>query len=317
MLFKYNLLKGISNRNFRLSSFSTKSNIKVDEYCRELVKKHDFENYLGNLLVPKQYQSAFFAIRAFNIEIATIKDSTHSNPHSGRIRFQWWRDIIDNIYSGKNLARVEQQPVAKALIQHIKENNLTKRWFDRTLEAREKNLTIEQPDTLDDLEDYGEKGHSSILYLLLESMNIRDDNTMYIASHIGVCSGIIALLRGIPHHAAQGEINIPSELMIKYNLTRQVILAGPKSQLEKENLKAAIFDIASQAYAHMDRARILQDKQIDDKAIYALFPAIRSNIYLEDLRKADFFPFDTDLNAQSSNIGLQLKLLRSTWTKKF
>jgi NADH dehydrogenase [ubiquinone] 1 alpha subcomplex assembly factor 6 len=316
MLFKYNFLKGISYRKYPFSSFCTKSIIKVDEHCRELVKKHDFENYLGGLLVPKQYQSAFFAIRAFNIEIATIKDSTHSNPHSGRIRFQWWRDIIDQIYAGKDIARVEQQPVARALIQHIKENNLTKRWFDRSLEAREKNLTSEQPDTLDDLEDYGEKGHSSILYLLLESMNIRDDNTMYVASHIGVCSGIITLLRGLPHHVSQGEINIPSELMMKYNLSRQIVLAGPNTQLEKENLKAAIFDIASQAYAHMDRARVLQDEKIDT-SIYALFPAIRSNMYLEDLRKADFFPFDSDLNSQSSHFELQLKILRSSWTKKF
>ena len=67
---------------------------------------------------------------------------------------------------------------------------------------RQKDLTGAQPDTLTDLEDYAEDGHSSVLYLLLEALGVRDQESEYAASHIGVCSGITTILRGFPHHAA-------------------------------------------------------------------------------------------------------------------
>lgn len=57
--------------------------------------------------------------------------------------------------------------------------------------------------TMDDLEDYAEYSQSSLLYLTLESMGIKDENTEFIASHLGVCKGILTLLRGHPVHQTQ------------------------------------------------------------------------------------------------------------------
>lgn len=68
---------------------------------------------------------------------------------------------------------------------------------------RQRDLTGAQPETLSDLEDYAEQGHSSILYLILEALNVRDQDSEYAASHVGVCSGITTLMRGFPHHASQ------------------------------------------------------------------------------------------------------------------
>ena len=63
-----------------------------------------------------------------------------------------------------------------------------------------KDLNIDQPENLDDIEEYAELGHSSILYLLLESMGVRDDNSKIVASHVGCCSGIMTLLRAMPYN---------------------------------------------------------------------------------------------------------------------
>lgn len=57
--------------------------------------------------------------------------------------------------------------------------------------------------TMDDIEDYAEYSQSSLLYLTLEAMGIKDENTEFIASHVGVCKGILTLLRAHPAHAAQ------------------------------------------------------------------------------------------------------------------
>jgi hypothetical protein len=44
------------------------------EYCVDLVKKHDLENYLiGTLHVPREFRASFFSIHSFNIEVALIR----------------------------------------------------------------------------------------------------------------------------------------------------------------------------------------------------------------------------------------------------
>jgi len=189
-----------------LRSLTTSSNTIADEYCVDLVKKHDFDSFLSGLLVPKASRAAYFAIRAFNVEIALIKDQTHGNLLAGKIRFQWWRDLLDEIYKGKNISpasMIGKQPVAQALSVHVAEHGLSQRWFQRSLDARQRDFSADQLETLDDLENYAEQGHSSILYLLLESLGVTDEASEFAASHVGVCSGICTILRAFPHHAAQ------------------------------------------------------------------------------------------------------------------
>jgi NADH dehydrogenase [ubiquinone] 1 alpha subcomplex assembly factor 6 len=50
--------------------------------------------------MPIESRKAFFAIRALNIELATIRDVT-SNATLGRMRMQWWRLTLKDIYAVK------------------------------------------------------------------------------------------------------------------------------------------------------------------------------------------------------------------------
>jgi UDP-N-acetylmuramate-alanine ligase len=56
---------------------------------------------------------------------------------------------------------------------------------------------------MDDLENYAEFAHSSLLYLLLEVLGINNEQIQISASHVGVSSGIVTLLRGYAHHSQQ------------------------------------------------------------------------------------------------------------------
>ncbi len=107
-----------------------------NKYCMNLVKQYDYENYLVGLLFPKGSRDAFFAIRAFNVELAVIKDQSNNNALAGRLRFQWWRELLEKVYSKDSMSMYEQQPVAQALAFSIQRHNLTARWFERSLEAR-------------------------------------------------------------------------------------------------------------------------------------------------------------------------------------
>ena len=96
--------------------------------------RHDYENFMIGLLQPESMRGAYFAIRAFNVEICTIHDQVPQNsPQAGRLRFQFWRDALNQIYSDKLTTR---HPVADALSFYINKHDLTLRWFERSLEAR-------------------------------------------------------------------------------------------------------------------------------------------------------------------------------------
>ena len=76
----------------RWSSHLSQQPRAFDSYCFETVKNHDYENYLGGMLVPTEQRAAFYAIHAFNTEIATIADQIPRNQsQAGRIRFQFWK----------------------------------------------------------------------------------------------------------------------------------------------------------------------------------------------------------------------------------
>ncbi|CAN0222868.1 unnamed protein product [Ascophyllum nodosum] len=89
----------------------------------------------------------------------------------GRMRFQWWKDSLADIFAGDP----PPQPVALALADIIKKEPglLTRRWFDRVLDARMVDLEQAQPETLVEMETYAENTASSLLYLSLEVAGIR------------------------------------------------------------------------------------------------------------------------------------------------
>lgn len=60
----------------------------------------------------------------------------------------------------------------------------------------------------DDLENYAEFGHSSLMYTLLEVLDVKDENMQYAASHLGVSAGLTALIRGHAYHASQVQFHI-------------------------------------------------------------------------------------------------------------
>jgi NADH dehydrogenase [ubiquinone] 1 alpha subcomplex assembly factor 6 len=123
-------------RSFEYRSLSM-HRADIDKYCMENVKSHDYESFLGGLLFPKEYRGLYFAIHAFNVEIATIRDQVPRNStNAARIRFLFWKDVFQQIYGESGLSPSNNQPVAQALSYYIKEHKLTSRWFERALEAR-------------------------------------------------------------------------------------------------------------------------------------------------------------------------------------
>ncbi|GAB5031962.1 nadh dehydrogenase complex assembly factor 6 [Nannochloropsis oceanica] len=309
-------------RPYYLSSTSTSSTAadpaNYGEYCVELVKQHDFDAYLCGLLVPTPSRRAFFALRAFNVETALIKDVARGNALPGQMRMQWWREVIGAIYQDKSPAH----PVARALAEAVQAHNLTRRWLDRLLEARLQDLDNIQPTTMADLEDYAEHTASSLLYLTLESLGVQHQTADHAASHVGKATGITTLLRATRYHAAQQSLYIPLELQREFKVNVNDILRGPQSPEAVQALSDVFFEVATQAHLHLEHARELLSSTpspatgpLPKATFTALLPAVRTTMYLEALQKSGFDALDEGLLPRS-HLGFQMRLWWANWRRK-
>ena len=143
------------------------------------------------------------------------------NSAAARLRYKWWLDTLQNIYSNldnnvtdNSSSAILNNPVLHCLYSSIKENNLSHRWLEYVIEAKMKELNSIQHADLSDLEDHCEKTHSSLLYLQLESMGVRHEQTEFMASHIGVCWGIVSHLRGTAYFLSQVRSGMGSEWLL-------------------------------------------------------------------------------------------------------
>ena len=115
---------------------------------------------------------------------------------------------------------------------------------------------------------------------------------------------------------------IPKDVMQKHGTSARWIMTGPSSPQELSSIKECVFDVASQAFGHLEQAKVLFNKDDHSRrsnGVNVLFPVVRSQLFLEELRRADFNPFDPNLLAGLQNPGYfryQLNLLRMQWTKK-
>jgi NADH dehydrogenase [ubiquinone] 1 alpha subcomplex assembly factor 6 len=74
-------------------------------YATQLVRSSDADAIYPSYFYPSHVRPAYLALRAFNVELATIDDQV-SNPMVGRMRYQWWRDAVKGAFEVSRVVRV-------------------------------------------------------------------------------------------------------------------------------------------------------------------------------------------------------------------
>lgn len=335
--------------------------------------------------MPAASRDAFFALRAFNVEVASIKDghnlrkqgssppdqisttSAMSSIFALQLRMQWWRNAIEAIFNEDNAqdgpANVVHHdiadnsssqstttnafvsnlatscwnsPVVRALdrsnrnLQQRTNSGWTRRFLERLLDARETDLDIRQYESMDQCQQYADDTVSSLLYLTLETVQVRDDAADQAASHAGIGIGLTTLLRATPYRLLNGgEMPIPSQLLpsnFPYHQLLPTYLGGDTDRLngdgsvddivlsesDSQNLLDAVRHMADTATDHLALARSLQS-QVPSRGRCCLLPVIPSATYLSKLKQNEH-----NLFAAANSIGptdrlsLLLRMAR-TW----
>lgn len=205
------------------------------------VRQHDRDRFVTVLFAPAERREALFALYAFNIEIARIRELV-SEPLLGEMRLQWWRDALETIYAGNDLAH----PVAKGLAAAIRTRDLSRDLFERLIDARAADLVNGPPDRLATLIAYANGTAATVTSLALEVLGAKGMAPRRAALPAGVGWALVGLLRAVPFHASAGRLFLPADLMAEHGVSADDVLAGKASP----NLARLAEALAGWAYDH-------------------------------------------------------------------
>ncbi|XP_045581894.1 NADH dehydrogenase (ubiquinone) complex I, assembly factor 6 isoform X3 [Procambarus clarkii] len=214
------------------------------QYCLEVVKQNDYENFLCVLLLPQCVRATAVAIRAFNAELSQVSDMT-SEVVMAKMRFQFWRETLDHIYQHK----APRQPVAIELQKAVARHQLSKRWLRSLIDSREDQIDSKQFTSLAAVEDYSEKSNSPLYYLILQGLGIQNLHADHAASHVSKAEGLAKLLRGVPHHGVKRKVFLPCDVMARSLLksvpkdARVCLLPSVAVSTYLNSLQEAHFDV--------------------------------------------------------------------------
>ncbi|XP_033914931.2 NADH dehydrogenase (ubiquinone) complex I, assembly factor 6 isoform X1 [Acipenser ruthenus] len=293
-----------SRRNASTHASNTESK-NNETYCIDLVRTRDYEGFLCSLLLPAEARGSSFALRAFNVELAQIKDSV-SQKTIGLMRMQFWKKTLEDIYNDDP----PPQPVAIELWKAVNKHKLTKRWFSRIIEEREKDLNDRAYQNIQELESYAENVQSSLVYLMLEALGIKDVHADHAASHIGKAQGIVTCLRATPYNSSRRKVYLPMDICMLHSVSQEDFMRGSR----ETNVRNVIFDIASQAHVHLQHARSF-NKSVPPKAAPAFMLTVGLEDYLDKVRKLDFDVFHPSL--QKRNPLLPINLYIRSWKNTY
>jgi NADH dehydrogenase [ubiquinone] 1 alpha subcomplex assembly factor 6 len=263
------------------------------------LRQHDRDRYLTTLFAPADRRDALIALYLFNFEVAKTREVVRE-PLLGRIRLQWWREAIDEIYRGGPVRRHEiVQPLAEA----IRRGDLTRYHFDRLIEAREADLEDVPPPDLATLERYAQDTSSRLIWLTLECLGVRDAASVEAGRRIGIAWALIGLIRALPVTARMKRNMLPADLSAAARLEERDFFELRRSPA----LASVARQIAEAAHGHLAAARALR-REIPRHALPALLPATLAQAHLRRLAAAGDDPFSVALAAPDTLASWRLTL---------
>uniref|UniRef100_A0A7N6BS72 NADH dehydrogenase (ubiquinone) complex I, assembly factor 6 n=1 Tax=Anabas testudineus TaxID=64144 RepID=A0A7N6BS72_ANATE len=292
-------------QSVRAATGATLDSQHNEKYCLELVRTRDYDGFVCSLLLPEDARRSSLALRAFNVELAQVKDSV-SQKTIGLMRMQFWKTAIEEIYRDEP----PNQPVSSELWRAVRKHYLTKRWLLRIITEREKDLDDRAYRNLQELETYSENTQSSLIYLLLECLGLKDVHADHAASHIGKAQGIITCLRASPYHSSRRKVYLPMDVCMLHGASQEDFIRGSREQ----NVRDVVYDIASQAHVHLQHARSFSHS-VPAAATPAFLHTVVLEDYLQRVRRADFDVFHPSLQKRNPLLPIQMYL--RSWKKTY
>ena len=252
-------------------------------YCGGEVRRRDPDRFLFALFAPGDRREDLLALYAFNLELARAREQV-SEKMLGRIRLQWWREAVGEIYSGTPRRHAVIEPLYAA----VKRYGLDRALLDRMIDARESDMDAAPPRDLPALEAYAEGTAGSLAALSLGVLGVANEPAHRAARHVALAWALTGLLRAVAFHARAKRQYLPSDLMEQHG-------ALPADLFELRSgpaLAAVARDVAAAARRHLAEARALRIG-VTRAALPALLPAVLADVYLKTLERGGYDPLSS------------------------
>lgn len=272
-------------------------------HCAREVHEHDHDRYLTALFAPAGHREAIFALYAFNAEVARTREAV-SEPILGRIRLQWWREALDEIYQGV----VREHPVVVGLSEAVNRYGLDRAPFDTLIDAREADLDDAPPADLAALEAYAGATSGTLSALAMSVLGSTGDAPSRAAHLVGTAWALIGLMRAVGFHAQTQRLYLPGDLLRDQGIERHALLGGNPSPA----LNKVVREVTEHAGDLLTQARSLAG-EVPRAARRGLLLAVLADRYLGDIARAGYDPFALPAAAPAQPLRLAWASLRGRY----
>jgi phytoene synthase len=252
------------------------------EHCATLVREAARDRYLAALFAPAKHRDALFALYAFNIEIARVRDAARE-PLPGEIRLQWWREML----SGERDGEAAANPVAAALRDMLTRYGFVAAPLLELIDARVFDLYDEPMTTVDELQLYAIRTQSPIFAMAAGVLAAGKSPPELFTMDASVAYTIAGILLGFGQHAARRQLYIPLDVFDRHRVKPADIFAVRTSK----ELFAAHAEMRALARLHLAAAQTRLELA-PAEILPAFLPVALVGPMLRDMERAKYQPFE-------------------------
>jgi 15-cis-phytoene synthase len=193
-----------------------------DDVVQVAARAFEIDRYLAALLAPAAAREDLIALAAFAGEIARIPLFV-TEPMMGRIRLQWWREMLDNGTDGGN-------PIASAIISAANRRNFEISELIRFIDAHE--TTLDEAPFADDqaLRAHFAATEGVLLSCAIKALGPGFDlwDMPHPEDHVAATNayGLARLLAELPVTLAAGHVLVPADRLSANHLSPTTVHAA-------------------------------------------------------------------------------------------
>jgi phytoene synthase len=252
-------------------------------YCENLLRAGDKDRWLASLFAPADRRPHLYALYAFNLEIARVRELARE-PMAGEIRLQWWREAL----AGERPGEAAANPVAAALLEAVGRYGLETQALIDLIEARAFDLYADPMPSLDAFAAYGRRTASGLIELAARVLDPDRADVGELARPAGIAYATTGLLRAFALHASRGQLYLPGDVLDRHQVLASDIFAGRTT----DALRAALAELRAVARANLD-AFAAKRTALPAAAVPAFLPVALVPAYLDRMEARDYDPFAT------------------------
>jgi phytoene synthase len=182
------------------------------EYCQNKAAASGSSFYYSFRFLPEQKRHAIIALYAFCREVDDVVDET-SDVNLARVKLQWWRDEIKNLFHG-----TPTHPVTLALKDHLPHFNFAEELFYEIIAGMEMDLDYDSYPTFKELSLYCYRVASVVGLLTVEIFGYEDRKTLKYAHDLGMAFQLTNILRDVHEDAVRGRVYLPLDELERFGV---------------------------------------------------------------------------------------------------